>query len=76
MKMLSTLFALATIVPLASPALTADVSEPSFPDYDQLTSESLRIRLLPGTDSFTFSIYGCPTGLDDIKALVATMKRE
>lgn len=37
---------------------------------------AFRVSLLPGHDTFTFSMGGCPAQLDSIKALVKVMKTE
>ncbi len=44
--------------------------------YDALSRGPMRVRQLPGHDSFTFTMYGCPGPLEDLQALVETMKRE
>lgn len=50
--------------------------EQSFPSFESLRAGPLRVALLPGQDSFTFTMYGCPAELESLQAIVATMKFE
>ena len=43
--------------------------------YESLATSPLKVRLLPGHDQFTFSMYGCPGSVESLKALVETMKK-
>ena len=43
--------------------------------YGQLASGPWQLRLLPGHNQFTFSMYGCPGNLGSLKQLVAVMKK-
>ena len=74
--MLRNLLAISIIFVAVSTLLGVEDSRPAFPTYADLSSGELQVRLLPGTDTFTFTNYGCPGQLEAMKALVTTMKRE
>ena len=48
---------------------------PRFPDYQTLADNGQKIELLPGCDSFVFTLYGAPGELGKLQALAEVMKR-
>jgi hypothetical protein len=73
---------LAWLVLLSSPAAFAgDKAAPHpgtgdgcFPEYSALAGGPWQPRLLPGCHEFTFSMYGCPGNVDELKQLVGVMR--
>ena len=47
-----------------------------FESFDSLVRGPWRVRLLPGHDAVTFTMYGCPSRLEELEELVTAMKRE
>lgn len=63
------------------PALAGDKAAPHpgpgngcFPEYSALAGGPWQPRLLLGRHEFTFSMYGCPGNVDDLKQLVGVMR--
>ena len=56
--------------------LKAETSTPTkpFPSYTSLVRSGQNVRLLPGSDSFNFSLYGAPGDLETVRQLVEVMK--
>lgn len=44
--------------------------------FDRLSRSCWQLRLLPGHDRFTFTMYGCPGQLESLKALVGVMQEK
>jgi hypothetical protein len=44
--------------------------------HDELAHSPWQVRLLPGHDEFTFTMYGCPNQLEPLKELVSVMREE
>jgi len=44
--------------------------------YETLSQGPWQLRLLPGHDDFTFTMYGCPGQLEPLKALVGVMQKK
>jgi len=73
---------LAGLVLLSSPlALAGDKSAPHpdtsngcYPEYLSLAAGPWQPRLLPGCHGFTFSMYGCPGNVDELRQLVGVMQ--
>lgn len=79
------LAALAVIVSLTSsaPSLRAEETSTTPPvltgelaTHEQLAAGPWRLRLLPGREAFTFTMYGCPGSVDELKQLVAVMREK
>jgi hypothetical protein len=83
MDMIGRSLPLALVVLLSSPwpAFPVDKAAPElemgngrFPGYSTLAAGPWQPRLLPGRNEFTFSMYGCPGSLDELKQLVSVMR--
>ena len=70
--------ALVVLVGGARPALPADKAAPHgngrSAEYSALAAGPWQLRLLPGRKDFTFSMYGCPGNVDELKQLVSVMQ--
>ncbi len=53
----------------------ADSADRRFPTHEELNSGPWRVRLLPGSREFTFTMYGCPGNVHELKQLVAVMQQ-
>lgn len=65
-----------------SPCAGADAGEATavlihrrFPTHQELSSGPWRLQLLPGCQQFTFTMYGCPGNVEELKQLVAVMQQ-
>ena len=47
-----------------------------FPAYSVMAAGSWQLRPLPGRQEFTFTMYGCPGNLDELKQLVNVMREK
>lgn len=64
----------------ASPFVLAEDGRPAGEDaprsYASLAAGPWQLRLLPGHDEFTFTMYGCPHDVEQLKQLVAVMRKK
>lgn len=67
---------LSSTIYLIAITLNAEQADSVFPTYEDLASNNMDIKLLPGCDEFVFSMYGTPGDLDSLKQLVAVMQKE
>ena len=47
-----------------------------FPAYSAIATGPWQLRQLPGRQEFTFTMYGCPGNLDELKQLVDVMREK
>jgi len=67
---------LASMICLCAIAVNAEQAEFVFQSYEEMASNNMDIRHLPGCDHFVFTIYGTPGNLDSLKKLVSVMQKE
>ena len=73
----------AVLLALAASSLWAEEASTTAPalagelaTHEQLAAGPWRLRLLPGQEAFTFTMYGCPGNVDELKQLVAAMREK
>jgi hypothetical protein len=66
----------ALLTTLSLHLLVCRASSMSFPDYASVATGSWQVRLLPGQQSVTFSMYGSPGELEKLRELVSVMREQ
>jgi hypothetical protein len=75
--MRKTLICFAIVVSaIASNATGAEAITAVFPSFETIRASRLALPLLPGQQTFTFTLYGAPADTNALRELVGAMKRE
>jgi hypothetical protein len=76
-------FSLTVLQGCALPSLAGDKATPPpvvgnarFPEFSAIAAGPWHVQLLPGRQDFTFTMYGCPGSLDELKQLVGVMREK
>ncbi len=74
---------LVVVLVTASPALAIDKAVPQtsvgivrLPGYSAFAAGPWQTRLLPGRQEITFTMYGCPGNVEELKQLVGVMREK
>ena len=60
-----------------SPAVAAEsLPGGGLSSYEELAKGAWQVHLLPGRSEFTFTMYGCPGGVEELKQLVGVMQEK
>ena len=62
--------------PVDATAAHPDAGSGRFPGYPAIAAGPWQLRLLPGRQEFTFTMYGCPGNVDELKQLVGVMREK